>query len=58
MFCHLKIRYFKASVHKMSLTEEAWESSYGKGIIPKLPSSGVALWGDKRAEEGALLARG
>lgn len=54
MFCHLKIRYFKASVHKMSLTEEAWESSYGKGIIPKLPSSGVALWGD----EGALLARG
>lgn len=48
IFCHLKIRYFKASINKMGLAKEAWESSYGKGVIPKFPFSGVALQGCKR----------
>lgn len=57
MFCHLKIRYFKASIHKMGLTEGAWNSSYGRGVIPKFPSLGKLCRGVRGMKRGLCLLR-
>lgn len=57
MFCHLKIRYFKASIHKMGLTEGAWNSSYGKGVNPKFPSLGWPCRSVRGMKRGLCLLR-